>query len=826
MKIHFLISIILLTTVSAWSQPYAGQDGDATPEVDNGKGIVMGQVIDGETNIPLDFATISILRLEDSSIVTGGIRDEQGKFAVEVAYGQYVVKVEFISYGSVTLPAITLEKGNRKVDLGTIEISPAAEVLDEVTVVAEKSEMQFGLDKRIFNVGKDLSNKGGSAEDILDNIPSVSVDVDGNVSLRGSENVRILVDGKPSGLIGLGDSDGLKSLPANMIEQVEVITNASARYDAEGTAGIINLVLKKDRKQGLNGSVDVSAGSPRNLGAALNMNVRRDAINFFLNYGLRDREGPGGGFNNQEFFGEDVPIPFTEQTRNHTRGGISHSFRGGLDLFITENDILTGAIVYRIGDDYSDAFTRFRDFDRNRQLFEITDRIQDETEEESNLEYELNFEHKFAEKGRRLTASFQYQDNSETEAADYFENYFDANEIALDLPQLQQRSVNSEGESTSLFQMDYIHPYAKESKLELGAKLSLRNIDNNYLVEELNESEVWENLVNISNHFKYGEDIYAIYGIYGNKIDKWSYQLGLRAEHSNVITELEETNEVNDRSYTNLFPTAHLTYEINEGNALQWSYSRRISRPRFWYLNPFFTFADDRNQFGGNPNLDPEFTNSYEMGYLKYWDNVTLGSSLYYRKTTGVIERVISLIGDGITRRQPENLSTMNAVGLEFTTTADVNKWWRLDGSVNIFNSKTEGELNGQVLSAETFSWRNRMTSKMQFWKDAEFQIRFDYRAPQNTTQGKRKSSYSVDLGFSKDVLGRKGTITLGVRDLFDTRRWRSETLTDDFFMESEYRRRARSFTASFNYRINQQKRRDRRGGGGDFDGGGDEGMF
>ncbi|MDH3243945.1 MAG: TonB-dependent receptor, partial [Saprospiraceae bacterium] len=276
MKIHFLISIILFTVISAWSQPYARQDSDAAPEVDNGKGIVMGQVIDGETNIPLDFATISILRLEDSSIVTGGISDEQGKFAVEVAYGQYLVKVEFISYGSVTLPAITLEKGNRKVDLGTIAISPAAEILDQVTVVAEKSEMQFGLDKRIFNVGKDLSNKGGSAEDILDNIPSVSVDVDGNVSLRGSENVRILVDGKPSGLIGIGDSGGLKSLPANMIEQVEVITNASARYDAEGTAGIINLVLKKDRQQGINGSVDVSAGSPRNLGAALNMNVRRD----------------------------------------------------------------------------------------------------------------------------------------------------------------------------------------------------------------------------------------------------------------------------------------------------------------------------------------------------------------------------------------------------------------------------------------------------------------------------------------------------------------------------------------------------------------------
>ncbi|MDH3650180.1 MAG: TonB-dependent receptor family protein [Saprospiraceae bacterium] len=825
MKIFSLtISFIGLLVLSGWAQPLSTKGTDQGEGLDNGKGIVLGQVIDQETSIPLDFATISLLAVADSAIVTGGITDEQGKFAVEAPYGTYIVKIEYISYLPVTLPPVTLKQGNRKIDLGVISISPSAEILAEVEVVGEKSEMQFGLDKRIFNVGKDLSNKGGSAEDILDNIPSVSVDVDGNVSLRGSENVRILVDGKPSGLIGVGDTDGLKSLPASMIQQVEVITNASARYDAEGTAGIINLVLKKDRKQGVNGSVDLTVGDPRNYGAALNMNVRKNAVNFFLNYGLRDRKRPGGGFNNQEFFG-DVSIPFTEQTRSHTRGGVSHSFRGGLDLFLTDNDIVTGAIVYRIGDDYSDALTRFRDFNSSHELFEITDRIQDEIEDETNLEYELNYEHKFAEKGRKLTASMKYRDNSETESADYIENYFDANEIALDLARQQQRSVNDEGASNTLFQIDYVHPYGKESKLELGGKISLRDIDNNYLVEELSESQVWENLVNLSNHFLYAEDIYAVYGIYGNKIDQWSYQVGLRAEHSNVITELQETNEVNDRSYTNLFPSAHLTYQINEGNALQWSYSRRITRPRFWYLNPFFTFADDRNLFGGNPNLDPEFTSSYEFGYLKYWDNVTFGSSLYYRKTTGVIDRIVRLIGDGITRRQPENLSTRNSVGIELTTTADVNKWWRVDGSVNIFSSRTEGEVDGKTLEAESFSWRNRVTSKMKFWKDAEFQLRFDYRAPRNTTQGKRKSSYALDFGLSKDLMKRNATLTLSVRDLLDTRRWRSETFTDDFFMESEYSRHPRSFTVSFNYRLNQKKRRARQGRG-DFEGGGEEGAF
>ncbi|MCB0666657.1 MAG: TonB-dependent receptor [Saprospiraceae bacterium] len=814
-KILFF-TVFSISLLGAQSQPDKGPHAD---EPEKTKGMIIGQVIDQTTQTPLEFATISVLSKMDSSIVTGGISELDGKFGVEVEYGEYIIKLEFISYEKLFIDNVVVDKEHKLVDLGEIQISPAAEVLQEVQVIAEKSEVQFDLDKRTFNIGKDLANKGGSAEDILDNIPSVSVDVEGNVSLRGSENVQILVDGKPSGLVGLGDAAGLKSLPANMIEKVELVTNASARYDAEGTSGIINIVLKKDKKQGFNGAVDVSAGLPESYGLGLTMNVRKNWINYFLNYGIRHRTGPGKGYTLQEFYG-NVPIPFTEQFRTNNRGGLSNSFRGGMDLFISPKDVITGAFTYRIGDDYSDALTKFYDYDLSRTLIGISERSQDETEDEDDLEYDLNYERKFDKEGQKLTAQLQYRNNTETEAADFTEKPFDANYVPTGGEDLLQRSRNTESHGYTLIQADYVHPFSKDNRLEVGFKATFGRIGNDYLVEEYGD-DGWRNLENLSNNFNYEEDIVAGYLIYGNKIDKWSYQVGLRAEQSHVLTELLQTNEINDRSYGNLFPSGHLNYEINKGNSLQWSYSRRISRPRFWYLNPFFTFSNNRNIWGGNPNLNPEFTDSYEMGYLKYWSAVTLGTSLYYRHTTGVIERISRVDGEGITRTQPENLSTENAFGVELTTSADINKWWRVDFSANIYSEKVRGQLGDLVLASDAFTYRNRLNSKMKFWKDAEFQLRFDYRAPQNTTQGRRKSMSGVDIGFSKDVMEKKGTITFNMRDLFNTRKWRYETFGDDFYMEGFHQRRPRQMSLSFNYRINQKKQRqrsDRGDGGGDGD--------
>lgn len=817
-----LFTFLMLSHL-AFSQ--AGRPGDARgPGGEGGKAVLTGTVQDESTGLPLEFATISLLSAVDTVVVTGGISEPNGKFSIEAPFGKYLVKVEFLAFESKMLPAVALSPSNKKFDLGKIALGPSAEMLAEVEVRAEKSEMQFNLDKRVFNVGKDLANRGGAADDILDNIPSVTVDSEGEVSLRGNSNVRILVDGKPSGLVGIGDSDGLKSMPANMIEKVEIITNASARYEAEGTTGIINIILKKDKAPGLNGSIDVTAGVPKNYGLSVNLNARKKKINYFLNYGFRNRTGPGLSSTDQEFFG-DIEFPFNEQVGERNRGGVSHSIRGGMDLFITDKDILTGSISYRYGDDFSNSLTTFKDFDANRTLQEISTRSQEEVEIEPNLEYDLSFEHSFDRKGQKLTAQVQYQNNSEVETADYVNQHFNAEGSASGIADEIQRSENDEMAENLLFQVDYVHPFSKDRKFEIGSRVSLRDIRNNYFLETFDDG-VWSKLPRFSNDFVYNEDIYATYAIFGDKINKWSYQIGLRLEHSNVTTELRTTSELNDRSYTNLFPSGHLTYEISTGNSLQLSYSSRISRPRFWYLNPFFTFSNDRRIWGGNPNLDPEFTDSYELGYLKYFDNVTFGSSVYYRHTTGVIER-ITAAGEqpGTTFTRPENLAIEDAIGFELTTTADVSKSLRFDFSANLYRSITEGVFEDQVLSAEAFTMTSRFNLRYSFWEDADIQIRADYRAPSNTTQGRRLASGGVDVAFSKDFLKKKATFTLSARDIFFTRVYRYITETNDLIAESFYQRRNRSISASFSYRINQKKKR-RRSGGGDYQGGGDEGGF
>ena len=797
----------------------------ADPSITEAKGKIEGRVIDLNAGIQLEFATISVLSPADSTIVTGEVTDLDGKFSIEVPYGSYLIKIEFIGYRAA-FRQVELNRQTPAVNLGAIGLSSNAEMLAEVEVRAEKSQLQMGLDKKVFNVGKDLANTSGTASEILDNIPSVTVDVEGNVSLRGSEGVRILVDGKPSGLVGVRGSDGLRSLPSNLIDRVEIITNPSARYEAEGMTGIINIVLKKDRRKGMNGSFDLTTGWPHRHGAALNMNFRRKKINFFTNYGFRWDRAPGFFDRYQEFYDEDNTT-FVDQDATRQRGGWSHNVRAGADYFFSENSILTGSFLYRMSHDDNISTITYRDYVNlfPENLTGITIREQDEVEEEPNLEYALNYRRDFKKKDQQFKASLQYRESTESEVADYLETEYSA-EFNPTGATLDQRSDNSEGEKSLLLRADYVHPFGKDGKFEIGYLGTFRGIDNKYLVEEFADN-VWQRLDRLSNNFNYDENINAAYASVGNKFNNFSFQAGLRFEHSEVLTELLETGERNDRTYTNLFPSLFLGYEFNEGSSIQVSYSKRISRPRFWDLNPFFTFADARNIFSGNPNVDPEFTDSYEMGYLRFWDKASITSSVYYRHTTGVIQRIQTLLeedGNLITLRRPENLATEDSYGLEFIVSYDPTDWWRMNGDINFFRAITDGTNFGEGFEARATTMSGRFNSRVTMWKAIDFQLSFSYRAPRKTTQGKRRSSYSLDFGISKDIMDNKATLTLSGRDMLNTRLRRSITFGDDFFSTDRFQWRARQLTLTFNYRLNQQKRRGggRRGGGG-FDGGGQE---
>ena len=777
---------------------------------------IQGEIVDPTTESPLEFATISVLAAHDSSIVTGAVTDFEGRFEIKTTVGSYLLKVDFIGYQTKWIDEVNPTNAFPVVKLGVIKVNSDAAVLQEIEVRAEKSDMQMAFDKKVFNVGKDLATTSSSAADLLDNIPSVTVDLEGNVSLRGSSGVRILVNGKPSGLIGFRGSEGLQSLPANLIERVEIITNPSARYEAEGMSGVLNIILKKERKKGVNGNFDLSGGIPDRFGFAANMNLRRDKFNLFGNYGYRWRNTPADDAKYTEFYSTDQTT-IIDQVRDRKRKGWSHSFQLGSEIFLSPKDFLTGSILYRISEDdnYSNIrYFNYIDVFAPANLENINRREQFELEEEPSLEYSINYKHKFAEKDHELTAILQYQDSRETETANYLESFLDVNFQSTGAPNLLQRSLNDEGERSTLAQIDYVMPMGEEGQFEAGYRGSFRLIENQYLVEEFNDIN-WVRLDNLSNDFNYIEDINALYAIYSNKIGRFSYQIGLRGEHSHIRTELLQTDEINNRNYTNVFPSGYLNYELRTGNSIQLSYSKRIRRPRFWDLNPFLTFADSRNIYRGNPNLNPEFTDSYEVTYMQYWDKASLSTSAYYRYTTGVSQRIQTIEQNGnelITIRQPENLAEEDAYGFEFIFSADPVKWLRANTSINLFRSIIDGSNLEQNLSADAYSMFGRLNVRTTFAKKYQAQFRLFYEAPRRTTQGQTRALTTLDFGISRDILKDRGTLTFSLSDVFNSRKYRYENSGPTFYSEGFYRRRVRQAILTFNYRLNQDKKKGGRG--------------
>lgn len=781
-----------------------------------GKLKVTGKVVDAQNSSPLAYASIRLFKTADSAFVSGAITDETGTFLVDIEAGSYYALTEFIGYKSQKTSGIKVAQTNSPLKIGEVKLMASAKTLDEVTVQAEKSTMELALDKKIFNVGKDLANAGGTAADILTNIPSVAVDVEGNVSLRGSGSVRILIDGKPSGLVSLKGGAGLQQLQGNIIERVEIITNPSARYEAEGMGGIINIILKKEKKQGINGSFDIITGHPTNFGVAANVNYRRKNLNFFINYTVSFRNTPGRNSLYQELFRNDSTF-ITEKYMTSKLKGQNNSARGGLDYYFNDKNVLTAAYTYRISKgkrfsniDYSDYLGSLKN------LQSRTNRTQDETETEPNSEYALTYKKTFDRKGREFTADVRYLDNWEDSDQYYGEQTFNPDGSKTTKPFLLQRAVNYETEKQLLFQADYVHPFGKDGKMEAGARSSSRDMTNDYAVTQQTDAG-WIPVPGLTNDFLYNERINAAYGIVGNKTGKFSYQAGIRAEWTGVTTTLRQTNDVNKRKYANLFPSVHVTYDLAKQNALQLSFSRRVRRPQYNDLSPFATYSDNRNYWSGNPDLNPEFTNAFELGHIKYVEKGSFSSSVYYRHTNGKIVSIKTVNNDGTSFTRPENLGTEDAYGVEFTSSHTVYAWWKQDASFNFFRSKIDGTKVDQSFKSDTYSWFVRSTSRFTIWKTTDLQLRGNYEAPQKTPQGKRKAMATLDLAASRDILKGNGTLTLSAIDVFNSRRYRSITEGDNFYSVNNSQGRMRQINLTLNYRLHQAKKKAKDVGEGDI---------
>jgi outer membrane receptor protein involved in Fe transport len=791
----------------------------------NSKILVKGKIVDNETKQPLEYATIVLTPVNGKNI-TGGLTDSKGNFSIDVKKGNYNISVEFISFKPKKIKNSSLLKDT---DLGTIYLNPDAQTLNEVEIIAEKSTVEIHLDKKIYNVGKDMTVKGGTASDVLDNVPSVDVDVEGNVSLRGNDNVRILVNGKPSGLVGLSGTDALRQLPADAIEKVEVITSPSARYDAEGTAGILNIVLRKGKALGFNGSITATAGNPDNFGGSANLNLRTKKFNLFTNSGYSYRKAPGNSYNNTTYFDEfNTILSSKEENRLYDRKRNSFNTRFGMEYYLTDKSTLTGTVLYRESDGLDISNNTSNEFDASNNLTRTNERIERDNENNKTREYSLNFTQNFKKSGHKLTADFQYNNTDENSFAfitdsDLFPSY------SVNNPERNSTIQNSQ---TVLLKSDYVLPFGEESQFEFGFKFDLNKLTSDYLVEDFDDTtNQYVNNTNFSNNLNFEQNIYAVYSQYGKKINKFSYLLGLRMETTDRKINLIQTNEIYNKNFTEFFPTVNLGYEFNDSESLTLGYSRRLRRPRHWFLNPFESRTSETYIRKGNINLDPTYTNSFDFGYLKRWNKFTLNSSIYYQHSINNFEfaqkeetRLINDVETLVIIRSPINLSSQDRYGFEFTANYTPFKWWKLSNSFNFYSYKTKGSYNNISYGANDVSWFTRLNSKVTLPGKIDWQTRAMYRGPRKTAQSDRKGIYIVNLAFSKDVLKEKATLSLNVRDLFNTRKRKSTDYTPTTISTGEFQWRERQILLNFTYRFNQKKKRERTEGS--YNDGGDEEGF
>ena len=784
--------------------------------------VLSGTIADADSGEPLPYATVSAINRE-GDLADGGIADENGFFKLNIPPNNYTLNFENIGFESV---ATDIKPYTSNTNIGTIMLVSSVESLEGVDVVGQSAEVEIRLDKRVYNVGKNNLIRGGTVSDVLENVPSVSVDIDGNIELRGNNNVRILVDGKPSGLVGLGGIDALTRLPAESIEKVEVITSPSARYQAEGATGIINIILAKRFLKGLNGVFNLSAGKNETYSGSANLNYRKGKFNFFTNSGYSDRTNKGKAVQDNVYKTplESVERYIEKRLFNRKRQGFNINV--GLDFQMTEKSSLTMSYLTNERDGDDRTINEQSQYQTDGVL--VTNRFENEIDQEDSNQFSVDFEHQFNKQGHKLTATLQTERNDETEISD-INSFFENGQTSDD------SEINStvESQERNLAQVDYVYPIGKNTQFEAG----YRSTDNkrmiDFEVQIIDDNDTATIDQNLSNVLDFEQEVHALYTQYGKKINSFSFLTGLRFENTRIFVEqLDSSSPLNNKNYNDYFPTLNLGWEISPTASVTLGYNRRISRPNAWTLNPFQSRSSKTSYFQGNPKLDPSYSNGVDIGYLKQYKKVTLNSSVYYRKSTDAVSRVaivtdetvfVNGIETPVIRRLPINLGTVEQFGVEFNTSLRLVKGMRTNASVNFFRRIEEGNYQGMSYDTDNTSWSGNLSNsyRLPFAIQSQFSLR--YRGPNESSFGKSKGFLYTDLALSKDLLNDNATINFRFSDLFNTGKYDYQTITPVAVTDGIYQRREPTYILTFTYRFRQEKirQRGRRGsyGEGDFGG-------
>jgi len=769
------------------------------------QGTITGKLINPQSE-PLISASVAVYNSSESDVINGGATNSNGVFTIDVNPGSYVLEITYLSYQTKKVE-VRVDDGETE-DVGTITMKLKSENLGEVFVRAEQSQMEMNFDRRVFNVGQDITSMGGSAVEVLNNVPSIATDIDGNISLRGNESVRVLINGKPSSMVS-GSVDALRSIPATMIKKVEIVTNPSAKYAAEGSAGIINIVLKKKRERGINGSANVEGGYPTEYGGSVNLNYRVDNINWFMDLGADYRSEPESGNSFQRFAGSDTTYMYREQT-DAEETEVDGDLRFGADFYLSENEVLTASSYISMERESNNEDTEYTDYkyvqgaldgDVENRIF----RENNETQNERNFDFNLDYENKIDGEDHKLVADASFDYSKENAETDIIRN---SNPL--------QQSTDTESEQDLRINAEYKRPLGDNGKLEVGLRSDTEWMDTGYSVDSL-ENGNWVPQPAYTQDFLYTENVNAAFVILGGEFGSFSGQVGLRLENTNIRTEIESAGNVNEINYLNLFPSISVNYAFNEEQSVQLSYSRRLRRPWSRSLIPFVDYGDPRSQFIGNPNLTPEFSNSYEAGYLHYWNSGSLLTSFYYRHRTEVIEDITEQ-RSGVLYRFPINFATEKSWGIELSADQEIANSLNLNANANIFKSNTEGSYENQAFNSTSDNFRGRMRLRWEVTEGLNYQASMRYRGPSNTPQGTREGMTMLDTGMSYDLMDGKAKISLNVRDVFNSQHFNNTVTTDgnpntDFYSHREFSWSSRSFSLNFQYFFGKNNQ-DRRGGG------------
>lgn len=761
-------------------------------------GAVRGKIVDAQSKEALEFVTVSVTKAGSTELLKGTVTDLDGNFNIQgLANGSYTLSVTFVGYKEVKKD-FAISTQARNANLRTIAIREDSKMLSEVQVTGQRAQMKFEIDKKVFDVDQNIASTGGSASDVLTNIPSVEVDSEGEVSLRGSSSVTVWINGKASGLSADNRGEILEQLPAETIQKIEVITNPSAKFSPEGSAGIINIILKEDRKPGYYGSVQAGGDNQGGYNASGNINYSSGQLDAYANLGYRHREHEGGNESRRE-----DPNGFLDQKGENLGENNNFFGRAGLTWHVTRADHFSANFMGMFGDGdrnndihyiqslglgpAPDQYSRFTTSGNDMRMMNFDVGYKHDFGEDHNIDFTLSH-HQWNMDGHseyrtvrdEQTASYQYQEN-------------------------ENRSKEWEA------QLDYVNKLSENHKIEAGYKGTFER--ENSPVRTYGDEAHAEMQQSLYNRFIYDQDIHALYATYSGRFGKLGYQVGVRGEYWKVNSESRsfdqefngQTPTFFEKDYFSLFPSLFLSYELPGGNELQLNYTRRLQRPWGGQLNSFRNITDSTNISYGNPELQPQYSNAYELNYIKNWENHTLSLSGYYRTTDDVIQRIRYREGN-VMYSTDRNVTQSQSAGLEIVAKNKLTRAIDLTTTVNLFYYKLDGfrfMMAGQEVTGESdedFSWNARMIANVILPYSFSLQVTGNYNARQVVAQGYRKANYSLDAGLRKSFWNKKLSLSINARDILDSRRWKTVTQTGDTRMVSENWRGGRRIGLTLTY--------------------------